>query len=349
MAELNNQPFHHVSHCNNMDVVRYYLSIYVLISHAVVLGGLDVWLPYSTVSAVGGFFALSGFLLFASFQRRPTWRHYISRRARRILPPYMLIVVVCAVLLVAVSSLPWQQYYSDSGFWKYLAANIGFMNFLHPDLPGVFQGPEYYTSAVNGSLWTMKGEWACYLSVPFVFGAIKRWPRYGGAILGSIIVASLACAAGCYHFLDTTGKGIFGVIGKQFGHLLVYFYVGAFINYYLPLLLKYKWYILPVSLMLILGGDYIPGYYLAIQPIATSTLVLWVSMVGSWGARLSRHDNVSYDIYLFHFPVIQLLVWGGVSKTVNPWVFILISLGLTTALAFVSWNLVGRRFAPKRR
>lgn len=331
-----------------MGMVRYYLSLYVLFAHSVTLANLDVSLPHSTTAIVGSFFALSGFLLFPSFQKKQTWKHYVSRRARRILPPYFLIVCLAAVTLVFVSDLSWKEYFSDSGFWKYLAANLSFMNFAHPELPGVFTGENFPVHAVNGSLWTMKGEWACYLSVPFIFFAIKKYPSCGPAIIWSIIILSLACAGICIYAEDASGNKIYSIIGKQFGHLLVYFYIGALINYYYPLFLKYRWYIFVISLSLIICGDFIPMYYLIIQPFATSALTLWFSMVGTWGTNLSKHDNVSYDIYLFHFPIIQLLIFFHLNDTLNPIVFILLAATITTAFAFLSWNLIGKRFVKSK-
>ena len=81
--------FHSVSHRNNMNVVRYYLSFCVLLAHFSSLTGNYIpWLQRGTVD-VGCFFAISGFLMFLSFQKRPTLRGYLKRRARRILPPYV--------------------------------------------------------------------------------------------------------------------------------------------------------------------------------------------------------------------------------------------------------------------
>ena len=82
---------------------------------------------------------------------------------RRILPPYWATVVLFAILLGFCSASP--DYFLSGQFWKYLIANLCFVNFVEPALPGVFDGME--VTAVNGSLWTMKVEWMLYLSMPF--------------------------------------------------------------------------------------------------------------------------------------------------------------------------------------
>lgn len=102
--------FHPISHENNMMVMRYVLSIYVILGHIAVLTGKEIPWVGTPIMAVGGFFALSGFLLFTSFQKRPTLKHYISRRARRILPPYILIVILCTISLWSVSSFSIVEY-----------------------------------------------------------------------------------------------------------------------------------------------------------------------------------------------------------------------------------------------
>lgn len=342
------QPFHSISHDNNMMVVRYYLSFCVLIAHTAVLTQLNLpWIQRGTVD-VGCFFAISGFLMFPSFQKRPTWKHYISRRARRILPPYFLIVILCAFSFVLISDLSWQEYFTNQSFWKYLAANLSFLNFIQPSLPGVFQGSEFYNSAVNGSLWTMKGEWVCYLSVPFVFKMIKNKPKYGGIILFLIVIISILSRYYLSIHEEKTGNIIYGILAKQFGTLLVFFYIGTLVNYYYPLFLKYKWYIIVVDFFIIFLSDYIPFYNYILQPIVAGTLVIWFSMVGTWGKFLSKHDSVSYDIYLFHYPIIQLAIFFGLPKIVPPYIVLLIIVAISVSLAFLSWNLIGKRFSKRK-
>lgn len=40
--------------------------------------------------------------------------------------------------------------------FKYVAANLVFLNFTHPNLPGLFESNSL--QAINGALWTLKIE-----------------------------------------------------------------------------------------------------------------------------------------------------------------------------------------------
>ncbi len=331
------QPFHSISRVNNMDALRYLLAFGVILAHINEMAGMHCWWPYHSSASVGGFFALSGFLLFNSFQRRPTWRDYLGRRARRILPPYILVVVLTAIGMAGVSSLMASEYFASTGFWKYLAANLSFLNFLHPDLPGVFKG-----EAVNGALWTMKGEWICYLSIPLIFPIIKRCDRWGWVPLVVLILLSLI-GFNVFHELHSD------VLAKQFGGLIVYFYCGALFNYFMPWIMRHKWPMLLLALLLIYLGPILSEeiYHRILRAPAITLLVLWLSIVGSWGHHISRHDNVSYDMYLYHMPIIKLAVYFGLTTILSPWLTVAALTFTTWLVALLSWNLIGRRFQAK--
>lgn len=342
-----NKFFNEISHDNNMAFMRYILSFCVLIAHTATLASVDLPLKSYSFVAVGGFFALSGFLLFGSFQRHPSIKYYFNKRARRILPPYFLIVILCALILVTVSSLSFKDYYSNMGFWKYLGANLSFLNFLYPSLPGVFDGSEFYEPAVNGSLWTMKGEWICYISVPMLYLLIKKEKR-PKSIISAIIIICLILRLTFIFIGDFTGKQIFYTIEKQFSSIFIFFFTGALINLIYDKFLKFKWYVLFVNILIIVFSSYYENlYFLFLRPFVLASMVIWFSQVGKWGYFMRKHEDLSYDIYLFHYPIIQLSVLWGLPEKLSPFTLLLVIASVTTVFAYISWNLVGKRFILK--
>lgn len=345
---MSSNTFHNITHDNNMGIVRYILCLSVIVMHTKELTGVDIPLIMNGTVAVGGFFALSGFLLFSSFQKNPTLSHYFSKRARRILPPYFLIVILCALCFSAISTLSPGEYYADSGFWKYLLANISFLNFLHPELPGVFTGREFFSPVVNGSLWTMKGEWACYSMVPLFFYFIGSNRRRGMIAFATTVLVSLVIAYVLYGLNEKTGLGIYSTLGKQFRSLIPYFFCGALINLLYERFLKYKWWIIAVAVGLISTADLNPIYYTFLQPVAVSVTVIWVSQVGKWGTFLKNHDDLSYDMYLFHFPIIQLTNLYGLPGNMAPFALLGIIIAASFAAALISWTAVGKHILKRR-
>ena len=82
---------------NCFDILRYYLALVVFCTHFSVLTQAFTfdWIT-SSGEAVSGFFCLSGFLVCLSYLKTPDLRTYVSKRLRRILPPYWFIVLLCA-------------------------------------------------------------------------------------------------------------------------------------------------------------------------------------------------------------------------------------------------------------
>jgi len=333
----------YVGHDNSMGLVRYYLAFAVLIAHFNEIFGSDFYFPTSSYNAVGGFFALSGFLVYRSYLRSKNLNQYLLRRAKRIFPPYIFIVVSCAVGLVFVSDLYASDYFFNWQWVKYLVCNIGFMNFLEPELPGVFQNQVIH--AVNGSLWTMKVEVFLYLSVPIVFWLTvflhKRFSRTSPfLVFGLIYFFSLTYRLLFLNLYESTEKEIFNIFSRQVFGQLMYFYTGVYIFFKYEKFLKYRLQIAIISLTVLLICSDIPYFNILISPIPVSCLVLVASSMK--GLSLFNSNNISYDIYLFHFPVLQIVyslhIECGIAMKFILSVFIIMSLG------FLSWFFIEKHF-----
>lgn len=330
----------------NMDLVRYLLALAVIVAHVNELAGFDVPFFLSSFEAVGGFFALSGFLMYPNYMRHGSLSGYTRQRARRILPPYIFIIVLAAVALSAVSTLKPGEYFSSGGFWGYLAANITFLNWLHPDLPGVFDEAAYTTPAVNGSLWTMKVEWCLYFSVPvfvWLLGRIRRLRPHWLAL--TVVVFSIAYRYGLYEAYQSTGREIFQILGRQIFGQLAYFYCGMLICFFKDFFMRHIAVMLLAGVGLIAIGGWIEQWSAAaafiINPPAISVLVLALSLLPYDIKTLRHKGNVSYEMYLFHYPIIQTGIWLGIGAY-GVWAEFSYVLACTVSLSVIAHFALGK-------
>ena len=148
-----------VSRDNNFDLLRLVFAGFVFLSHLYALSlapALEVLTLFvSSNIAVKGFFVISGYLVMMSYENSSSVREYAEKRLRRIYPAYAAVMLVCAIAGAFFTTLPLAEYVS-ADLARYLAANLVFLNFLAPNLPGLFEGQPY--TEVNGALWTLKIE-----------------------------------------------------------------------------------------------------------------------------------------------------------------------------------------------
>ncbi len=332
---------------NNMGMVRYFLALSVVISHFNILTGADIPWFCGSYTGVCGFFAVSGFLVYGGYLRRRNIKQYIQSRARRILPAYLFTIVFFAIAFCFVSTLPVTEYFKSSQLYKYLIANICFANFVEPTLPGVFDN--YAIPAVNGSLWTMKVEWFLYLSVPISVWIASRLKMRPLSSFLWIYILSVFYKIGFDYAYSATGKEIFQILSRQFFGQLMFFYSGVLIYHYFSTFMKYKWYIIIFNALCLIFLRENTVYYYVLEPFVISSTVLWFSMVGKWGTWEGRKDNVSYNIYLVHFPIIQLAVFMGLPETIGVPLCFAITLAACFALSFIMLYTVERHFWRRKQ
>lgn len=298
-----------------MDILRYVLALGVFVAHYNFLLGHTVPFMVSSYESVGGFFALSGFLMYSSYVKKGSVMRYVKSRARKIMPPYLFIVLLCAIALSLVSTLDLKAYCASAQLYKYLLANVCFLNWIQPTLPGVFDDIEISKAAVNGSLWTMKVEWCLYLSVPifvWVCGKVRRKEKLVALI---IVVVSIAYRCLFMYLFEQTGKPIYEILGRQFFGQLSYFYCGMLVYFYIDVFKKYIWQIGAIGIVIGMLSYNIGYYGIIIQPIAFTSVLMALSLC-SRDAKILRHKrNLSYNIYLFHYPVIQLYKCLGIDNS----------------------------------
>ena len=340
---------------NNLDCLRLLLASTVALFHMHALTGIRAFHGFgvylSPTFAVRSFFVISGLLIYRSYTRSSSVRSYLEKRVRRIYPAYFTIIVVAAFGLFPLSVLPASKYFG-LGLLKYLAANLAFMNFLAPSLPGVFATAG--NSAVNGALWTLKIEVLFYLSVPLLHWLCQKFGtklvlatlfvlsclwKYGFEILGSRSTLPAV-------FTFDRSRNIYSQLAVQFPGQLAYFIAGIVLLLYFDKLKHYFGVILVATVALYLVDHFFTG---GILDSGGTLDILWISgivfMFGFWRyfGNFSKHGDFSYGVYIVHWPILQTLFALGLAR-LNPFLFLALAVSLIALAAFLMWHLVEKRF-----
>jgi peptidoglycan/LPS O-acetylase OafA/YrhL len=334
---------------NNFDFLRFVFAFSVILAHIHDLTINQQAFPagkyVDSFIAVSGFFIISGFLITLSYSRRKSFSDYIVKRARRIMPAYIFVIVICSILLAAVSSLNVVEYFTNPSFYQYLLANLVFLNFIHPCLPGVFN--QNYSCAVDGSLWTLKVEVAFYLILPLVYYIVNKWRKKWPALVTLYILCLLYNYALYGWFQHHPNPGLYFTLSHQLPSLMSYFLAGMVIYFYFDKILSHKrllfWIAVPV---------YALEYYWGLQvlrPLALTLIIFYVAYSFNFLNDFGKYGDFSYGIYIFHFPVIQLFIHYGIYQNYPAWLSVGFTLLISLVLGVLSWNLVEKRFLTRAR
>lgn len=328
---------------NNFDLLRFIFAFIVFLVHAYALSGVKelkiLSEIFSSEIAVKSFFVISGFLIFMSYESSSNTKNFFIKRARRLYPAYIFIILVSIGLGSFFSSHPWHDYLTLATL-KYMVVNLLFLNFLQPNLPGLFDNNIF--QAVNGALWTLKIEVMFYLIVPFVVLLFRKCGRmrtiitlYFLSIIYSVIMSELA---------KSTGHNYYYELQRQLPGQLTYFIVGAVGYYYFKYFVKYGAWLVGIALFVLLFKAQLPWFI--VEPIGLGVLVLYFACIFPQLGDFGKYGDFSYGIYIIHFPVLQLFVSLGFFST-SPWVVLCSISSLIVFLAYLLWHSVEKHFLSK--
>lgn len=328
---------------NNFDLVRTCLALIVVLAHAASLTNEPEFHWFSSVFdsyfAVKGFFVISGYLVMQSYLSSRSLGVFFEKRARRICPAYLLAVGLCLVIGAGVTELPLAEFAASPETWRYLVANLSFLNFFQHTLPGVFVGHE--TEAMNGSLWTIKIEICLYLCIPLIHALYTRF----GALLGTAVLV-IASAAWSWYFLDIYSGPLGKELARQFPGFMSYFVIGACLGVGRLRGLLSAPALAACAALYYLSTD--TAAALLTQPLFYAVLVLFLATAIRIPVNGGRFGDLSYGTYLYHFPIIQLVVWAGLYDQ-DAWLGLATSLAATLLMAYLSWHLIEKKLLRRSR
>jgi len=331
---------------NNLNFLRLLLAYIVVIFHSMNLSGYKYPLAklFNGHIAVRCFFIISGFLIIRSFWSSYSLKEYIVKRCKRLLPAYFLVIIICTLFLSLLSNLSIIEYFKQKQLIKYLISNIFFMNFLQPSLPGVFI--ENKNHAINGSLWTIKLEIGFYLIVPIIANILYKLKtkKRINTFLALLYIFGYIYKFLCLYISKKYSNHFMKELAHQLPGYIQYFSVGIFcaINY--NLFHRYgKYLAIPGMIFLIvyytIGNDYF-------LPIGLMFIIIFIGFNFSILNAIGKIGDYSYGVYIFHFPIIQILVSLGYFN-INKYVALLVTLGTVFSISYLSWHFIEKKILKR--
>ena len=316
-----------VPHRNSFNLLRVLAATLVLFSHSFPMSvGNFRTEPLSVITggdvelggvAVAAFFVMSGFLIALSARRVPTVLHYLWARVLRIYPALLVMLLLLTFVLGPLVTTS-QNYWHNSIIWQYLSQQMQFDTTLGK-LPGVFLDNPM-PGVVNGSLWSLKYEFFCYLCLGLlvVLRAVDR----------KVLLAVTLLLLWQYFYLPQ-------VQASLYLNLMRYFMVGALAALYRESIPWRR----DVALLCLFGllVSIVDQQTLAWLPIFGAYPLLYLAQRPRFAGFAPKID-VSYGLYLYGFPVQQLLLM--LEPELPWWGLFLLALPITTMFALASWHLI---------
>ena len=330
---------------NSFGLIRLVLATAVVVHHSLDLSGLGSpnifgGFDLGTIG-VAGFFAVSGFLLLGSSNRLGT-RAFLKRRFFRLFPGLWMCLIVSAFVLV-----PFANYFStyestmrlvglENSSLTFVVLNSALI--VVQDSIGTVFSQNPFPNAVNGSLWTLAPEFICYLGL--LVAAILSRRRLGIQLV--LIVFALIASCIAWIFTFESQLEIYSNFINPASGVAIAFCTGAI----LAILIEYKPF--RPNLVTTLIGLVIWALVGVAGPLSIIFLSLFViflgmSLVKPSFSRIGQNTDLSYGIYLYHWPIIQVFLATttfGWSTNYSLALLSLLTLTISGLFAYASWTLV---------
>jgi peptidoglycan/LPS O-acetylase OafA/YrhL len=318
-------------------------------------------LPFLTGGFLGVdvFFVISGFLitsiLFKEFKAGNfSLVKFYERRARRILPALLIVIIVTSILVPFVSENP--KFIGDYG--NSVLSTIFFGSNIY-----FWQTTGYFGSASELApmlhTWSLAVEEQYYIFFPILMMIL--FPLGRKIIISTLIFIAIVSLLISEWGATNSPIGNFYLLPSRAWELMVGALAATmyFNHYLIKIRTKYSSYLSGLGLFLVLISYYLftPATLhptsLTIIPVLGAVLVLLFAeqrnLVGKVLSikLLSMVGLISYSLYLWHQPVLALIK-KSTSIHLNP-EQILISIAITFFLSYLTWKYVESPFRNKQK
>lgn len=328
---------------NNFDFLRFLFAIFVVISHSYALsGGTEENTGISKLSngqlsfsqlGLSGFFIISGYFIFQSLQRSKSILAYYKKRFLRLFPA-LVVVLFLSLILVAFVYTGKIPFFKNKEMYTYIPYNLSLYGF-QSSISGVFDTNAYHS--INGSLWTIRYEFSFYIALSFLFFIRNK----------KMIISYLLCFVffvfyTVYNFYLSkfAGASFINLLGLHILNLGTFFIAGSVLaSLQLETTTKKKLFLFVVVSVFICSLYF--NYYNLVKHIVWPFLVLLIGFIPFNCIKdFARLGDASYGIYIYSFPIQQVLMWFF---KMNTYTLMLYSVLISITFGFLSWHLIEKK------
>jgi peptidoglycan/LPS O-acetylase OafA/YrhL len=319
---------------NSLNAIRLLLASAVIVSHSWAIGNYGRT-PHHGGETPGGwsvfaFFVLSGYLITGSRLNNDLGK-YLQRRFLRIYPGFLVCLLVTVALFAPVGYF--HQHHSLHGYLTksttpadFLASNFALkMNVFH--IAGTPSGPHAWT----GSLWSLYYEFLCYLIV----GLLACWAVFRRKPALAVVLFLLATVARVEHTHVASfarSEDVYQLVQ------LVPFFLAGSVFYLLRDRIPCNVWLAAASLAVLVVLPHVAqNRFVVLCALPMGYLLLYLGAV--LPVPLGRRNDISYGMYMYGYPVEQLLRFAHLSSHT---VYTALAILCTVPVAAASWFLVER-------
>lgn len=339
---------------NKLDYLRVILCVIVLLYHLTFLKGGYI--------AVCAFFVLSGYLSTISVfkSKKFSFKDYYINRLKRLYIPVLLVTLISLSIISLLPNLNWLNLKPET-----TSVLFGYNNFwqLNANL-------DYFARHINSPfihLWYIAILLQLDLIFPFFYSVLKKIEKKSNKLIPCLIVSLLAIGSTIWFIISVKNGNTMFAYYNTFTRLfswLLGILTGLIITYYGHLIPKFirlndyasKLILTVYTIIFIVLSIFIEAtsnlfiFAMIISSLITCRLIEYATLktkkkITKLDRRMKFFSSVSYEIYLFQYPVIFVFQYLNWSNYISVPLIIILTLILSVALHFCL-DLKNNRIKP---
>jgi peptidoglycan/LPS O-acetylase OafA/YrhL len=345
---------------NSINAIRLLFALMVLLGHAIPLGGYAKDMPRLffhdeiPTYALAGFFVMSGYLIAASRLASRSFGDYMWRRFLRMYPAWIASLLLVGVVLGPLSRIiEGKSGYDWSSGFGYIGYNL-FLKLIQLNVTGTLDDVPV-VGVWNFSAWTLFYEATLWVGMGLLLTILGRrhlrigvWAGLAFFTLIKVLdIFVVSYSASNYDANDAVAKKIAEAHASGFDSMVatfeplarlgIFFMAGAIFYLY-----RDKIKIAPAAVWAcaaVCVGLGVIGWFHVFAALPFAYVVLYF---GS-STRLSSvnyPDDYSYGMYIYAFPLTQIMATIALDHPMPVWVFLPLCLLVTMPFAWVSWHFL---------